>query len=210
VGCLQNHDQVGNRARGERVSHLVGLGLAKVGAALVFTAPFVPMIFQGEEWAASTPFQYFTDHEDPELGKAVREGRRREFAAFGLDPEDIPDPQAEDTFLRSKLDWDEVQREPHSKMLEWHRSLIELRRRILALRDGRMEQTTVQFDEEARRLIIKRGAVLVFCNLAESERRIPCPDLAGKEFVLSSEPGISTVTDGIRMPGHSVAVLAGE
>ena len=210
VGCLQNHDQVGNRARGERISHMVSSGLAKAGAALVFTAPFVPMIFQGEEWGASTPFQYFTDHEDPELGKAVREGRRREFAAFGWDPEAIPDPQAEETFLRSKLDWEEIQRKPHSEMLDWHRSLIELRRRIPSLRDGRMERTTVQFDEESRRVIMKRGAVLVVCNLAEVGQRILCPDLAGKEIVLASETGISPETDGIRMPGHSVAVLAGE
>jgi maltooligosyltrehalose trehalohydrolase len=209
VGCLQNHDQVGNRARGKRIGHLVSPGLAKVGAALVFTAPFVPMIFQGEEWAASAPFQYFTDHDDPDLGKAVREGRRREFAAFGWDPEDIPDPQAEETFLRSKLDWEERQREAHSDMLDWHRSLIGLRRRIPALRDGRMERTTVQFGEEARWLIMKRGPVLVVCNLSETERRISYPELGEEKIVLASEPGISPETKGIRMPGHAVAVLSG-
>jgi maltooligosyltrehalose trehalohydrolase len=210
VGCLQNHDQVGNRARGERIGHMVSSGLAKAGAALVFTAPFVPMIFQGEEWGASTPFQYFTNHEDPELGKSVREGRRREFAAFGWDPEEIPDPQAEETFLRSRLDWEEIEREPHSKMLDWHRSLIELRRRIPALRDGRMERTTVQFDEEARRLIMKRGAVLVVCNLAEVGQRIPCSDLGGRNILLASEPGIFLQAEEIWMPAHSVAILVGE
>ncbi len=210
VGCLQNHDQVGNRAKGERISHLVSPGLVKAGAALVFTAPFVPMIFQGEEWAASSPFRYFTDHEDPELGKAVREGRRREFAAFAWDPEEIPDPQAEETFLRSKLDWEEMQRDTHSEMLDWHRSLIALRRRIPALRDGGIERTTVQFDEEARRLIMKRGPVMVVCNLSETGRHIPCPDLHGMKIVLASEPGISPEAGGIRMPGHAVAVLACE
>lgn len=210
VGCLQNHDQVGNRARGERIGHLVSPGLAKVGAALVFTAPFVPMIFQGEEWAASAPFQYFTDHDDPDLGKAVREGRRREFAAFGWDPEDIPDPQTKETFLRSKLDWEERQREAHSDMLDWHRSLIGLRRRIPPLRVGRMERTTVQFGEEARWLIMKRGPVLVVCNLSETERRIPYPELGEEKIVLASEPGISPETERIRMPGHAVAVLVGQ
>ncbi len=161
VGCLQNHDQVGNHARGERISHLVSPGLARVGAALVFTAPFVPMIFQGEEWGASTPFQYFTDHEDLELGKAVREGRRKEFAVFGWDDEAIPDPQAEETFLRSKLDWEEIQREPHAEMLDWHRSLVALRRRIPALRDGRMQRISVIFDEAARWLVMTRQSVLV-------------------------------------------------
>ena len=81
-GYLQNHDQVGNRARGERSSHLMSTGRLQIAAALVLTAPFVPLLFQGEEWAASTPFLYFTDHADPELGRAVREGRRREFAGF--------------------------------------------------------------------------------------------------------------------------------
>jgi maltooligosyltrehalose trehalohydrolase len=95
-------------------------------------------------------------------------------------------------------------------MLDWHRSLIELRRRIPSLKDGRMERTTVQFDEEACRLIMKRGAVLVVCNLAETAQRIPCPDLEGKEIVLSSEPGISEESDGIWMPGHAVSILAGE
>jgi maltooligosyltrehalose trehalohydrolase len=93
LGYSQNHDQVGNRAQGERLCHLVNPGRAKIAVALVFTAPFVPMLFQGEEWAAFSPFQYFTDHEDAELGRLVSEGRRREFAAFGWNPDDIPDPQ---------------------------------------------------------------------------------------------------------------------
>ena len=106
LGYAQNHDQVGNRAKGERLCHLVNEGRAKIAAALVITAPFVPMLFQGEEWAASSPFQYFTDHE-AELGKLVSEGRKKEFAAFGWNPDEIPDPQDEQTFLRSKLNWNE-------------------------------------------------------------------------------------------------------
>src|SRR5208337_3917332 len=96
----QTHDQVGNRAQGERLGQLVNIGRLKTAAALVFTSPFVPMLFQGEEWGASTPFQYFTDHPEPELGKAVSEGRCREFAAFGWKPQDVPDPQAPETFQR--------------------------------------------------------------------------------------------------------------
>ena len=95
-----------------------------MAAALLLTAPFVPMLFQGEEWAASTPFQYFTDHEDPDLGRAVTEGRRREFAAFGWDPEDVPDPQAPETFARSKLRWDERHEGGHGRVLDWYRQLI--------------------------------------------------------------------------------------
>ena len=107
LGYLQNHDQVGNRATGERSSMLLSTGLLKVAAAIVLLGPFVPMLFQGEEWAASTPFLYFTDHDDPELGEAVSEGRRREFAAFGWSPEQVPDPQAPETFEASVLRWDE-------------------------------------------------------------------------------------------------------
>jgi maltooligosyltrehalose trehalohydrolase len=210
VGCLQNHDQVGNRARGERIGHLVSRGLSKVGAALVLTAPFVPMIFQGEEWGASTPFQYFTDHQDPELGKAVRDGRKRAFAAFGWDPDRVPDPQAEETFLRSRLDWDEPRRKPHEDILEWHRSLIELRRRLPALRDGRLERTNVRFGESAHWLFMTRESVMVACNFAEAAQRIQCPELAGKEIALASEPGFTLEADSLVMPGHAVAVFVGE
>ena len=87
VGFVQNHDQVGNRAQGERVSHEAGVGRAKIAAALVLTAPFVPMLFQGEEFGASAPFLYFTDYDDPELGRAISEGRKKEFVAFGWSPD---------------------------------------------------------------------------------------------------------------------------
>src|SRR6185437_237799 len=123
---LQNHDQVGNRAKGERSYSLMSEGQLMIGAALVLTAPFVPLLFQREEWGAPTPFLYFTGHPDPELGRAVSEGRRREFAAFGWDPAEVPDPQDPMTFARSKLDWREVAGEPHARVLRWHRDLIHL------------------------------------------------------------------------------------
>jgi maltooligosyltrehalose trehalohydrolase len=122
LGYLQTHDQVGNRARGERIGMLASLDRVKAGAALVMTSPFVPMIFQGEEWAAGTPFLYFTDHTEPDLARAVSEGRRREFAAFGWPPESVPDPQDRETFLRSKLNWDEPASQPHADILRWYRA----------------------------------------------------------------------------------------
>ena len=149
LGYAQTHDQVGNRARGERLSQLVNLGRLKTAAALVFTSPFVPMLFEGEEWGASTPFQYFTDHPEPGLAQAVREGRRKEFAAFGSKPEDIPDPQAPETFQHSKLNWDELSHEPHAGLLDWHRRLINLRQTEPALSDGRREAVLTRFDESA-------------------------------------------------------------
>jgi maltooligosyltrehalose trehalohydrolase len=127
VGFVQNHDQVGNRAQGERVSHEAGVGRAKIAAALVLTAPFVPMLFQGEEFGASAPFLYFTDYDDPELGRAISEGRKKEFVAFGWSPDQIPDPQAEQTFTSSKLNWSELSEQPHASLLQWHKDLIRLR-----------------------------------------------------------------------------------
>ena len=90
LGFIQNHDQVGNRAVGDRLHESAGFARAKIAAALVLTSPFVPMIFQGEEWAASSPFQYFADHDDAEMARLVSEGRKREFAAFGWNPERGP------------------------------------------------------------------------------------------------------------------------
>lgn len=206
IGCLQNHDQVGNRALGERTSHLLSPEQLKIGAALVLAGPFVPMLFQGEEWGASTPFLYFTEHAETELGEAVKRGRREEFAAFGWNPDDIPDPQAEETFIKSKLDWDELKRTPHHALLDWHRSLIRLRRRLPALTDGRMENTSVHSDEAARWLVMTRGSVSVVCNFSETNQHVPDFKPGPKEMVLSSGHGVSAEQDGILQPGHSVTI----
>jgi maltooligosyltrehalose trehalohydrolase len=207
IGCLQNHDQVGNRATGERSSHLLSPGLLKVGAALVLTSPFVPMLFQGEEWAATSPFLYFTDHRDPELAQAVREGRREEFAAFGWDPENIPDPQSADSFERSRLDWDERSRHPHSEIMAWHRALIELRRVHPAFADDRLGQLEVRFDEQRRWLTLVRPGVVIACNLQKGEQSVDCPEAHGYPVLLRSSPGIGWQRDKLRLPGESVAVL---
>ena len=159
-GFMQNHDQVGNRAMGERSSQLMSVERLKSAAALVLLSPFVPMLFQGEEWGASAPFLYFTDHHDPELGRAVSEGRRREFASFGWRADDVPDPQAPETFLRSKLDWDEREKPPHADLLDWHRSLIALRRLMPA-----GWPRAVTSDDDAGWLVMERGPWAVVVNL---------------------------------------------
>jgi maltooligosyltrehalose trehalohydrolase len=207
VGCLQNHDQVGNRALGERIGHLISPGRQRIGAALVMTAPFIPMLFQGEEWAASTPFLYFTDHRDPGLGEAVKRGRREEFAAFGWDDDAIPDPQAEETFRQSILDWSELPRKPHNKMFDWHRALIRLRRRLPALRDGRLERTEVRIDETAGWLAMARGTVLVACNFADASRYVPCSSRAEKKVVLSSDDGVVVEEHAIMLPPEAVVIV---
>ena len=124
VVCSQNHDQIGNRALGDRLSTLISSARLKSAAALTILGPFTPLLFQGEEWGATTPFQYFTDHTDPELARAVEDGRKREFKSFGWSEDAIPSPQATETFERSKLDWNEQSVE----MLDWYSSLIALRR----------------------------------------------------------------------------------
>jgi maltooligosyltrehalose trehalohydrolase len=184
LGYLQTHDQIGNRARGERIGHLIGARLARAAAALVLTAPFPPQLFQGEEWGASAPFQYFTDHTAPELAEAIRQGRRREFAAFGWKPEDIPDPQDEATFARSRLDWEERGREPHARTLEWYRELIRFRRTTPDLLDGRMDRVAVAFDEEGW-IRVTRGRVTVVANLGPQPVTLSRP--LGRP-VLASEP----------------------
>jgi maltooligosyltrehalose trehalohydrolase len=209
VSFLQNHDQVGNRARGERSAELMSPGRLKIGAALVLCSPFVPMLFQGEEWAATSPFQYFTDHNE-ELGRLVSEGRRREFAAFGWDPSEIPDPQDPATFERSKLDWAEVAKEPHAGLLDWHRRLLALRRRLPALSCGDLATVAVAYDEEAQWLVLARGpAVRVVVNLAAEAQVVPLPVAGGPvEVLLASEDGAVPYDGGVSLPAESVAVVA--
>jgi maltooligosyltrehalose trehalohydrolase len=207
LGYLQNHDQVGNRALGERSSQLMGPGRLKIAAALILTSPFTPMLFQGEEWGASTPFQYFTDHGDPELGRAVIKGRREEFAAFGWNPEEIPDPQAPETCERSKLKWEEKSVEPHASIMEWHRRLIRLRRSLPALTDGRLDRVRTRFDEEKKWFIMARGPVTVLCNIAVFPQALPLSEKRPRELLLSSEAEIEIRPSSVELLPDSVAIL---
>lgn len=204
LGYSQTHDQVGNRARGERLAHLVGPGRCKIAAALVLTSPFVPMLFQGEEFGASSPFQYFTHHDDPEIGRLVSEGRRREFAAFGWDPGEIPDPQDPATFDASKLRWQELSEEPHAALFEWYKRLIALRRSTPALTDGRLDRVEIAFDEKEHWFVLKRSNVQVACNLARHRQPVP---LSGSPLeAICSESGYDLRPGAIELPPDSVAI----
>jgi len=209
LGYLQNHDQVGNRARGERSSRLMSAGKLKVGAALVLTSPFVPMLYQGEEWGASTPFFYFTDYDEPELAKGVREGRCREFAAFGWKPEDTADPQAYDSFERSKLNWLEISRPEHAEILDWHTRLIQLRRSEADLSDGRMDRVQTGFDEEKRWLMAEYGAISVVCNLSDKAQTLSLR-AGDQRLLMASETGAKISGGKIILPPESVAILKSE
>ena len=202
LGYLQNHDQVGNRATGERSSHLVSVERLKVGAALVLLGPFVPMLFMGEEWGASTPFQYFTDHPDPDLGRAVSDGRRREFAAFGWQPDDVPDPQDAKTFTRSKLRWSELSREPHASLLDWHRTLIALRRTLGDLGD----HVDVAHDDDAGWLVLRRGRLGVAVNVGVAPVAVPVG--RNVSVLVSSHEDVDVSSFSAKLPPEAVLVFS--
>lgn len=205
VGFLQNHDQVGNRARGERIGHLVSERRLRLGVALTLLGPFVPLLFQGEEWNARSPFLYFTDHQDPDLARAVREGRRREFAHSGSDPESVPDPQAEATFIASRLDFSELERAEHQSIFEFYRALIRLRRQRPELSSARV---TVQFEEGESWLALCREGSVVAVNFGASMVHVPVTnfDPRGAELLHSTE-GASLKEGAICLPPEALAVI---
>ena len=138
VVCIQNHDQIGNRARGERLSELVDLEALKLAAGATVLAPFVPLLFMGEDYGESAPFQYFTSHGDPELIEAVRKGRQKEFAAFAWEGE-IPDPQDEATFSASKLNHQLKDKEPHQTLRVFYHELLSIRKNYSLAGSGKVE-----------------------------------------------------------------------
>jgi maltooligosyltrehalose trehalohydrolase len=208
LGFIQNHDQVGNRAIGDRLEQIVGIDRAKVAAGILLTAPSIPMLFQGEEFAASSPFQYFADHEDPEMAKSVKAGRQAEFAAFGWNPEEIPDPESRETFERSKLKWDEVHTGQHAEMLEWYRKLIGLRHGSTSLNDGDLGHVRVQFDEKKRWLTMERGLVKVFCNLGGGA--VEFGNTNRLSSLLISRSDVEVTEEKVVLPPDTLAILSGE
>ena len=205
----QNHDQVGNRATGERLHHLLSPEDAKIAAALAILSPYVPMLFQGEEWAASSPFQYFVDFsEDPKLARAVSEGRRKEFAEF-LNNGEVPDPQDLETFLRSKLAWEELLEPQHREMLDWYKRLIGVRRRIPALVDGRLDRVRTRYDERAKWLAVEREYTILAANLGTRACTIKTQPLDCPEVLLASKAEVQLEGTALRLPPHSVALACG-
>ncbi|HWJ67199.1 MAG TPA: malto-oligosyltrehalose trehalohydrolase [Nocardioides sp.] len=165
VVCAQNHDQVGNRARGDRTAEHLDEGRLLCAALLTLCSPFTPMLFQGEEWAASTPFAFFTSHPEPELARATAEGRLEEFARMGWELDEVLDPQDPETFARSRLDWYELEEGRHARILAGHLRLATLRREHPELTDPRFGAASV--DEEAGRLTLDRGSLAVHLNVGE-------------------------------------------
>jgi maltooligosyltrehalose trehalohydrolase len=198
VVCAQNHDQIGNRAQGERLSMLLGVPQLKAIAALTLLSPFVPLLFQGEEWGASTPFLYFTDHEIEELGRLVAEGRSREFSSFRWQGA-VPNPQELATFSRSKLDWTELSATAHAELYEWHRQLIHLRHAKMRVR----AKAAVRFDAESGWLTVVHGGLLSVFNFAPTAQRVTTPRGEWEPALRSDVQGDAPAEE---VPGHATLI----
>jgi maltooligosyltrehalose trehalohydrolase len=207
VVFTQNHDQVGNRARGERSAALMSAARLRLAAALLLTTPFIPLLFEGEEWGATTPFLYFTDHADPQLARAVSHGRRHEFARFGWGPDDVPDPQDPATFRRSRLDWAELRQDGPATLFDWYRRLIVLRRELPALSDPWLDHGAVEYDDRAGWLLVRRGPVTVAANLGSAATTLALS--AAARLLEASEPAVSLTGGRLTLPPDTVAVLTG-
>jgi maltooligosyltrehalose trehalohydrolase len=199
-----NHDQVGNRALGDRPA--LTPGQLAIGAALVLTSPYTPMLFMGEEWGASTPWRFFTDFGEPELAEAVRTGRRREFAEFGWDADEIPDPQDPQTWRSSVLDWSEPDESPHHEVLTWYRHLLTFRARMPELRDDRLESVGISFDPAGAWLVVARGSLRVVANLAAEDAIVPVD--AVPQYLVMSFGAAELTEGGLWLPGHGVAIVS--
>jgi maltooligosyltrehalose trehalohydrolase len=160
----------------------------------------------GEEWAAATPWAFFSSFPDPELGRAVSEGRRREFASHGWDAAEVPDPQDPGTFASSKLDWSEPGREPHASALAWYRRLIALRRQHGELSDPRLDRVRCAVDEEARTLVVHRGRLRVAVNLDAAPRTIGL-DGPGRGLLAASAGDAALAGSVLHLPAESVAIV---
>ena len=182
VVFTQNHDQVGNRMLGERLSRLISFEAQKLCAGLLVLSPFLPLIFMGEEYGETNPFLYFTSHSDPDLIDAVRRGRKEEFAAFAWQGEP-PDPQAESTFLNSKLNSERAQEDPHRTLRALYKELLRLRSCLPALSHLNKEANRVHAFEEQKALLVLRGShespALIAFNLGDHETSLTCQIPAG-------------------------------
>jgi maltooligosyltrehalose trehalohydrolase len=196
------HDQVGNRAVGDRPSQNLNAGQLAVKAALAFGSPYTAMLFMGEEWGSSSPFQFFSSHQEPDLARATAEGRKREFAEHGWEADEIPDPQDPATFERSKLNWDEVDDGEHGRLRRVYQQLITLRHNEPDLADPWLDQLRVDYDEDQRWIVMRRGSLAIACNLGTDTVDV---SVTGEVVLAWCEPEVDA--KATRLDGHSFAIL---
>ncbi|HEY2878824.1 malto-oligosyltrehalose trehalohydrolase [Nocardioides sp.] len=203
VVCSQDHDQIGNRARGDRLTEHLDDDQLACAALLTLCGPFTPLLFMGEEWAASTPFQFFTSHPEPDLGRATAEGRLVEFERMGWDASEVPDPQDPATFERSKLDWSELSGGRHARLLATYRTLAALRRSLPELTDPSFTSLAATADEATRVFTLRRGGLLIAVNFGTTPATLP-----ESGALLFTTPSAATVdAQGITLPSHAGALL---
>ena len=204
VVSSQNHDQVGNRASGDRLSSILDDRRLAIAATLTLLSPFTPMLFMGEEGGAETPWQFFTSHPEPELAEATAKGRIEEFARLGWDPGVVPDPQGPATFERSVLRWDELAQPAHARLLEFYRALTSIRRTHAEVTDPRFNHTKVEVDDGEGWLVLRRGDLAVLVNFSEHQVRVP---VSAGQVILAYPAGSATAEDAtVELSAHSVAV----
>ena len=203
VVCSQDHDQIGNRARGDRLTEQLDDDQLACAALLTLCGPFTPMLFMGEEWAASTPFQFFTSHPEHDLGKATAEGRIAEFAQMGWDPSVVPDPQDPATFLRSKLDWSELETGRHAVLLDVYRRLAALRRSLPELTDPAFGDLSATADEDTRVFTLRRTDLLLAVNFGDDTASVA----AHGALLFTTPTGASVTAAGLSLPPHAGALL---
>src|ERR1051325_8747954 len=219
----QNHDQIGNRAQGDRLSTLIPREALKVAAATCLLAPKIPLLFMGEEYGEKAPFQYFTDHGDPALVEAVRNGRRAEFASFAWEGE-VPDPQNSDTFERSRVHPGIQTLVEHNQLLRWYNRLIELRKTVPALGSAQLGQHEhrVWIEESKQvlflyRKVLRSPAVLAILGFNRERVSVTLQELIGTwELMADSQavefggPGLDRfpTAAAIRLNGHTISVPA--
>jgi maltooligosyltrehalose trehalohydrolase len=204
VVCLQDHDQVGNRAAGDRLPQITSPSMLKVGATLLLTSPFTPMLWMGEEWAASTPWPFFTSHPEPELAEATSRGRLDEFAQHGWDAGDVANPQDPGSFTGAKLRWSERDQPEHADILATYRQLLRLRREHADLADPSLEHVEVDFDEQAQWMVVHRRAFDVLANMADHAQPLPS---ASCDVLFATDPGLHADGLQITLPARSAAIV---
>lgn len=202
VVCTQNHDQIGNRAIGDRLSASCDEGQLIIAATLNICGPFTPMLFMGEEWGATTPWQFFTSHPEKDLGEATAKGRIAEFAKMGWDESQVPDPQDPETFERSKLRWAEADGGSHARILNAYRELTRLRREVPELTSQRFDLVRAEYGDDW--VFVDREGVIVVANFAQDSARVPLGHVTDVLFASAElAPG-----DGfVEVPGHAAAIV---
>jgi maltooligosyltrehalose trehalohydrolase len=200
VVCSDNHDQIGNRATGERLSSKISPAQQAIAAMVTLLSPFTPMIFMGEEWGASTPWRFFTSHPEPELAEMVRAGRLEEFAQMEWDTSEVPDPQDPRTFEVSRLDWSEVDRPPHAGLLELTKRLIKIRRSYSDFTDPRFDQGRAVSSDEAGWLLIERRDMIMAVNFRDRPTEVNVGRAVEPVLTIGQ---VEVVGDLVRLGPHS-------